>query len=126
MARTIIGEARGEDELGMIAVAWVIRNRAEHPRWWGRSVVEVCRKPFQFSCWLRADRNYRLVATDAFFDHPLAREVQSIARGVLVGSIPDPTGGADHYHHYAVQPAWSAGHEPVASIGAHRFYRLEI
>ncbi|MEZ5825304.1 MAG: cell wall hydrolase [Geminicoccaceae bacterium] len=126
MARTILGEARGEGELGMTAVAWVIRNRAANPRWWGRSVTEVCKKPFQFSCWLKGDKNYKLVATDAFALHPLARKARQIAQSVLSGSVPDPTNGADHYRHYGVDPAWDDGHQPVASIGAHRFYRLEI
>ena len=41
LARTVWGEARGECFRGKLAVAWVARNRAEHPRWWGdrKSVV---------------------------------------------------------------------------------------
>ncbi|MBC8157732.1 MAG: cell wall hydrolase, partial [Alphaproteobacteria bacterium] len=57
MARTVWGEARGEDEIGKIAVAHVIKNRAKHPKWWGKTIMEVCLKPWQFSCWNKKDPN---------------------------------------------------------------------
>lgn len=50
-ARTIVGEARGQGLLDKIAVACVIRERALRPGWWGRSVAEVCRHPWQFTAW---------------------------------------------------------------------------
>jgi spore germination cell wall hydrolase CwlJ-like protein len=38
--------------------------------------------------------------------------------------LPDPTGGATHYHARAVEPAWAKGKPPIAEIGEHLFYRL--
>src|SRR5688500_4029200 len=59
LARTLWGEARGEGRNGMQAVANVIMNRYKlarsnsgYARQWGRTVAEVCRKKYQFSCWL--------------------------------------------------------------------------
>jgi len=57
MAKTVWGEARGESVKGQIAVAWVIKNRADNPRWWGKTIEEVCLKKYQFSCWLESDPN---------------------------------------------------------------------
>ena len=48
MAKTIWGEARGESHNGQVAVAWVIRNRAERGGWWGNTIREVCLKDQQF------------------------------------------------------------------------------
>lgn len=51
LARTILGEARGQSLLDKIAVAVVVRERASRPGWWGRDVASVCRAPGQFTCW---------------------------------------------------------------------------
>ncbi|MGH3756111.1 MAG: cell wall hydrolase, partial [Pseudonocardiaceae bacterium] len=61
MGRTLYGEARGEPFDGLVAVAWVIRNRAESPRWWGRDVKGVCLHPLQFSCWNETDPNRKII-----------------------------------------------------------------
>lgn len=57
LTKTIWGEARGEGREGMIAVAWVILNRASIGGWWGNSIETVCLKPWQFSCWNANDPN---------------------------------------------------------------------
>jgi N-acetylmuramoyl-L-alanine amidase len=58
MARTIMGEARGEANQGKAAVGWVISNRVSAGTWYSGSVFEVCRKPYQFSCWNVGDPNF--------------------------------------------------------------------
>jgi len=128
-ARTVWGEARGEIEAGQVAVAWVIRTRARWtpPAWWGGSIAAVCRKPFQFSCWNASDPNAaRLAGPRAAlegFDGILA-----IVSDVMVGDIPDPTGGATHYKVRGTSASWDGavvarGLTPV-SIGSHDFYAL--
>ena len=62
LARTIYGEARGEPIRGKEAVAAVVLNRVGRAMerggwWWGSSVAEVCRRPWQFSCWNADDAN---------------------------------------------------------------------
>lgn len=124
MARTLWGEARGEPIEGQIAVAWVIRNRAENGRWWGRDIEGVCRKPWQFSCW-HDQPGIRLPSLDK---NPRFSDLKNLCREVLEGKYTDPTMRSDHYCTTAVAPktAWAKTRKPVVTIGAHAFYRLEL
>ncbi len=128
LARTIWGEARGEGEQGMQAVASVVMNRVAVARekgsyWWGNNIIQVCQKPYQFSCWNRTDPNYRkLLDVDAgnlYFATALR-----IARRALAGSLKDPTNGATHYHAAGTNPYWAKNENPVGVIGKHIFYRF--
>ncbi|MCB1558080.1 MAG: cell wall hydrolase [Alphaproteobacteria bacterium] len=128
LARTLWGEARGEGKAGMEAVAMVILNRAEIARaaggyWWGNSVIEVCRKPYQFSCWNKSDPNMPKLLSVGL-DNPYFSTAVRVARRALLGFLSDPTKGATHYHARSVQPYWAKGQKPVAVIGRHIFYRL--
>jgi N-acetylmuramoyl-L-alanine amidase len=132
LARTIYGEARGEGVRGMEAVAAVVMNRVKadlgndgKPDWWGEGVEGVCRKPWQFSCWLPNDPNrdklLAVTSRDPWFAHAI-----EIAKRAIAGELVDPTGGATHYVTKAVadRTAWAKGKTPVADIGRHLFYRL--
>jgi len=121
LARTLWGEARGEGEAGMQAVAAVIVNRARRPGWWGRGISAVCLQPWQFSCWNEGDPN-RAALSQVDADDPAFRSALRIARLALAGVLPDPTMGATHYHALGMQPRWAAGHAPAATIGRHVFY----
>ncbi|MBL3677026.1 MAG: cell wall hydrolase [Alphaproteobacteria bacterium] len=129
LARTLWGEARGEGPGGMAAVACVVLNRVAVARarggryWWGADVVSVCLAPWQFSCWNRADANYAKVRSVTEADPYFATALR-VARRALAGALPDPTGGATHYHAIGASPAWAAGAAPTATIGRHVFYRL--
>lgn len=130
MARTIWGEARGEPLRGKEAVACVILNRLAASRaraggmWWGNTIVQICRKPYQFSCWNANDPNYRkLLKVDAR-DRAFATCLR-ISRRAVAGLLQDVTNGATHYHTSAVSPSWSRGQDTVAQIGSHLFYTLE-
>jgi spore germination cell wall hydrolase CwlJ-like protein len=48
----IYREARGQPEEAMAGVAWVAKNRAAHPRWWGDDIPSVILAHYQFSCGL--------------------------------------------------------------------------
>ncbi len=99
----------------------VILNRAAQPCWWGRSVAEVCLKPWQFSCWLESDPNrVRLLAVDGR-DHSYATAL-SISVDALAGILPDYTFGATHYHALHCMPSWATGRTPCVVIGQHAFY----
>ncbi|HRC26301.1 MAG TPA: cell wall hydrolase [Alphaproteobacteria bacterium] len=128
LARTLWGEARGEGTAGMQAVAAVVLNRvalaeARGGMWWGVDVISVCLKPWQFSCWNRADPNYRSLSAVGLED-PYFRNAILIARAALAGRLRDPTGGATHYHATGVRPDWAKGVTPTATIGRHVFYSL--
>jgi len=126
LARTLWGEARGEPVRGIEAVAAVIVNRVRAAErrggfWWGGSVVAVCRKPYQFSCWNANDPNRPKLLAVTTAD-PVFATCLRVARRAVAGLLPDPTGGATHYHAVGLHPDWAAGHSPSAEIGRHVFY----
>lgn len=128
LARTLWGEARGEGSAGMQAVANVVQNRvriaqARGKFWWGNTIIEVCQKPYQFSCWNRSDPSFRKLQaveeTNLYFATALR-----IARRALIGALEDITDGATHYHADYVEPYWARGKPPIKVIGRHIFYKL--
>lgn len=128
-ARTVWGEARGEPELGQVAVAWAIRTRAEWTpaAWWGISISGVCHAHAQFSCWNPDDPNAARLAGPVS-DLEGYDDIHAVVSGVLLGMAPDPTGRATHYVRRGSPASWLAacralGIKPV-SIGRHDFYAL--
>lgn len=121
LARTLWAEARGEGDDGMAAVACVVLNRVASPRWWGRNIVEVCRKPSQFSCWNEGSASraalLAVTASDPFFVR-----ATTIARRAVDGGLADFTHGALHYHAIEVLPRWARGRTPCFTLGRHVFY----
>lgn len=128
LARTLWGEGRSEGQRGMEAIASVVLNRVavadeRGGYWWGKDIVSVCQKPYQFSCWNRSDPNYKKLLAVTDKDVYFATALR-IARRAVAGTLPDSAYGATHYHTKAVAPFWAEGADPVAIIGAHIFYRL--
>jgi N-acetylmuramoyl-L-alanine amidase len=125
LARTLYGEARGEDVRGMQAVAWVVVNRARRgPPRFKSSIVGVVTAPHQFSCWNASDPNAKLCAAVSEKD-PLFALATYAAAGVLSGEVRDMTGGADHYHADWMRPfpTWTRAMTKTAVIGNHIFYK---
>lgn len=130
LAQTMWGEARGEGYAGMQAVANVVMNRfkiaADSPakaRQFGRTIEEICKKPYQFSAWNSNDPNFSKMINLSEND-PQFRDALEIAERALRGTLPDITGGADHYHTYNVSPSWSQGETVIAQIGSHNFFKI--
>jgi N-acetylmuramoyl-L-alanine amidase len=124
MARTIYGEARGEDLPGMVAVGWVILNRAKRgPPRFPSSIAAVCKQNHQFTCWSKSDPNSKVCAAASESDPYFALAVFA-ASGVLTGNIPDTTRGSDHYHTVGMvpYPIWASKMQLQAIVGQHRFY----
>jgi spore germination cell wall hydrolase CwlJ-like protein len=123
LARTIWGEARGEEQLGREGVAAVVLNRLKRgqPHRFGATIADVCLKPRQFSCWNADDPNFeklqRVDETDRHF-----RACIEIAERAVNGTLLDPTNGSDHYHTIHVSPVWSMEKQPAVVIGVHKFY----
>ncbi len=125
LGRTIYGEARGESLEGKQAVANVVMNRVNSRRF-PDSIERVCLQPWQFSCWNESDPNRAIInnmhpGRDDIFDTCLSMAVQA-----KNGTLPDVTGGADHYYaSYIGAPSWirnSPQAYMTAQIGAHKFY----
>lgn len=113
VAATILGEARGEGERGMYAVACVIQVRAKERR---MTPALVCLQRLQFSCNNSGVQFGLLDAPQAKYARLLAASM-----GRLDASY---VGHANHYHTHGVKPSWSSGREPVKIVGGHRFFRL--
>ncbi len=128
LARTIFGEARNEGPVGMEAVACVVLNRVKLARkmggyWWGNTIIEVCNKPYQFSCWNKNDPNLKRIQEVTDKDIHFATCLR-IARRAVIGALRDTTNGATHYHADYVSPYWAKGQKPVTRIGRHIFFKL--
>ena len=126
LARTIFGEARGENLSGQEAIASVVLNRVKIAQekgryWWGNSIKEVCLKPWQFSCWNSGDPNYQLLHQN-LSGHKSFMICRRIALRAIGGVLKDRTYGATHYHVRCLRPRWSIGKIPCAEIGNHIFY----
>lgn len=122
LARTIVGEARGEPFEGQVAVAWVVRNRSAFPVRFGAGISGVCLKPLQFSCWNRTDPSFHRVVTAALPD-PVYAKALAAAALVLTGEVMDPTHGADHYIATSIKPpSWAKSMKVTATIGRHIFF----
>ena len=123
LALTIYFEARGESDVGKVAVGHVVMNRAQHPLF-PRKVCQVVRQGgdklrhrCQFSWWC-----------DGRSDRPLDRQAwsksQALARRVYWDYSLDPTAGALWYHADYVLPRWRHDLTRGPKIGRHVFYGL--
>lgn len=130
LALTLWGEAAGRPVRAIEAVAALVVNRARRaavpggPAHWGRGVAGVCRAPFQFPCWNRNHPRHAALREISAGDGALAI-CQRIAARAITGSLPDPTGGATHFHDAVALPGWALGRPAVAEIGGLCFYRAE-
>ena len=120
LARSIYWEARGEDAVGIEAIAHVVMNRLGHEGF-PDTICEVVMQgreegACQFSWWCdgRAD--------DAQEDAAYAA-AKEIARKVLNKQTPDRTGGALYFHQKKVTPDWSAKYVKTLEVGDHVFYK---
>ncbi len=123
LARTLYGEARAEELEGLVAVAWVVKNRAAQPCWWGNSIESVCLKAWQFSCWNEDDPNLPKMQA-ATLEDSVYRRCFAAAVLVLQGDIPDPTEGSTHYvNPDIVMPSWTDHMLETVQVGRHQFFK---
>lgn len=126
LSRTIWGESRNQSREGMVAVAWVVLNRANAPKWWGNSIETVCLKPWQFSCWNLGDPNEPYLRGRKAIPGREYAVAHEAALAAVHGYEPDPTGGATHYYNpkaVSKTPAWVKGATRTVQIGAHIFFK---
>ncbi|MGC4076417.1 MAG: cell wall hydrolase [Rubrivivax sp.] len=127
LTQTLWGEARGETDDGMEAVAAVILNRF-NVRWRGaRTVADVCLAKSQFSCWNPGDPNRPAIARVTKAPDDDFRRAEGIARRALGQAGPSIAPlPADVRHYYAVSlrdlPPWARSRPPFRQIGRHVFH----
>lgn len=127
LARTLYGEARGEAPKGIMAVGAVVMNRVRFAQergryWWGNTVVEVCLRPWQFSCWNKNDPNLKEIQSVTLKNRRF-RLCVDIAKQAMAAQVQDPTAGATHYHRIGLTPPWTRNATQTAEIGQHLFYK---
>jgi len=121
LAEALYFEARGESLKGQFAVAEVILNRVDSPRF-PNSVCGVINQgtgqkyacQFTYTC----DGHPEHISEKGAFD-----QVGKVAKVMLSGAPRKLTDGATHYHTTAVRPRWARKFPMTAEIGVHRFYR---
>ena len=112
VTRVVNAEARGEPYIGKIAVAWVIKNRFNHPRkMYGHSITEITQRKHQFAYW-----------TKDVGDMENWNASINAAEDVFYRDYPDPTKGSKHFLSGNCYPSWVRGKSPAVVIGGHRFY----
>ena len=130
LALTLWGEAADRPVRAIEALAALVMNRVRlagepgGPAHWGRGVAGVCRSPFQFPCWNRNHPRHARLREVPAGDGALAI-CRRVAARAMSGALPDPTGGATHFHDAATLPGWALGRPAVAEIGGLCFYRAE-
>lgn len=120
LRETVYFEARGESIAGQIAVAEVILNRVENPKF----PASVCEVVYQ--------RNSRGCQFSFYCDGLPENMINSkakdragrIARLMLDGAPRQLTNGATYFHTHYVKPRWAKVYEKTAFIGAHIFYKI--
>jgi spore germination cell wall hydrolase CwlJ-like protein len=121
LIRTIAFEA--SDEMGKVAVAYVVLNRKKSGRW-GDNIEAVVTHPGQFEPWMTRQRDIETLSVN----DPRYQSAAIIADAVLSGRTPDPTAGATHFLNPTVVrdrrggslPSWALGEGQL--IGRHVFY----
>ena len=93
LIRTVLGEAANQSPDGQAGVAHVILNRMKKRG--APDVRSIVLAKNQFEPWNDPNARARMLAYRE--DDPKYQKAAQIVDGVLSGSVPDPTGGADHF-----------------------------
>lgn len=131
LAEVVFHESRGENIRGQYAVASVTVNRRSHPLY----PSTVCGVVNQSSAvngsrrcaysWVCRPRTI-IQSRNGSVNLGVKAQLESAARvatDVLSGQVPDPTGGATHFHNRTDRPSWARRFKFTGQIGGHYFYR---
>ena len=121
LAEAIYFEARGEPVEGQFAVAEVILNRVDSPKF-PNSICKVVRQgtgrkhacQFSYNC----DGKLEYIANGSAYD-----QAKRVARVSMDRKTRPLTKGATFYHATFVSPSWARSFQHVATIGVHKFYK---
>ncbi len=116
LAGAVYFEARGEPLAGQLAVAQVVINRSQNPRF-PSSYCGVVMQPQQFSFVRRGEMPRISTGTAAW------QRAKAIARIAHEGLWESEAGDALYFHAKYVRPGWSQRKVARATIHRHVFYR---
>ena len=131
LALNVYHEAKNQSLAGQIAVAEVVMNRVDDPRY-PNNVCDVVKQgltykwkpsvPIRNQCqfsWYCDGKSDVAKEKDAW------EESLSVAKGVYYGYLDAYLEGATHYHAYYVNPSWAETKTYITRIDDHIFYRWE-
>ena len=111
LGQTAFGEASGEGEDGMQAVINTAQNRVALQTWMGKTLIQACLKPAQYSVWNKPtpscpnpdyDRTRNVT-----LDDPTFQTAVRLATLAVAGNLPDITDGATSYYREGTPvPVW--------------------
>jgi len=125
LALVIWRESQNQPFAAKFGVGCSIRNRVQHPRWWGRDYRSVILDPWQYSSFNANDPNSNKFPSAT---SPGYADCVEAAQNVLRG-LPDNTKGAVSYFDRSLDtnpPKWSVSpqFEKTLDLGAFHFFTL--
>lgn len=124
VAAVLMGEAWSDGTRGMSAVAEVIHQRSIEKHQTPMTVISVHHGAVHaFSC-LNKTTVDKLIAK--YSHEPAYQQALQLAELTCEAPerLPNLVGPANHYTRASERPYWAQGHQPVAIVGGHAFYRL--
>jgi N-acetylmuramoyl-L-alanine amidase len=119
LANVMVCEASVEGRVGMLAVANVVINRVNHPRF-PNTIEEVVYQRHQFTCVTNG--------VEHDFSELGYRQAYQLAMDFLEGKTPRITTASHYYAPLGMpngkSPSWAEPKYYLGSIGNHKFYRL--
>lgn len=126
-ATTVDGEADGEPDEAIQAVAFAIVNRHKAGRWYsGQTLAECCMIAQQFSSWndTGAEAMNRRRMIRKLRNDPILVKCRAAVIAALNGTVPDPTNGATHYYSEGIPaPKWTVGAVSCGQVGNEHFFK---
>ena len=118
VAAVLMAEAWGEGEIGMTAVAEVIRNRADKA---SKSPLQIVLKKGEFSC---LNDTTPAALCQKFYRMRMYQTALRIAKTCYntPEKLPNVTKGATFFDETRNSPFWLCDVRPVTIIGNHTFY----
>ncbi|MFY8165054.1 MAG: cell wall hydrolase [Sediminibacterium sp.] len=111
LSAIMFGEARGEPDIGKVAVAYTAINRKADPKY-PKDICSVMNQPYQYDFLNK-------------YGMPTKQEIaylMPLARAILEGKVDDPTKGAKWFHTKNMKPYWAKNKTIKVAYNNHIFY----
>jgi len=132
LALNVYHEAKNQSLAGQIAVAEVVMNRVDDPRY-PNNVCDVVKQGLTYkwkpSVPIRNQCQFSWYCdgkSDVAKEKEAWEESLSVAKGVYYGYLDAYLEGATHYHAYYVNPSWAETKTYITRIDDHIFYRWDL